>query len=176
MSEKLAMDVDNNPPKFYLDGDIYPIVWNRDPTPDSPDTSNLPSLDYALHLFQIVRFHLDQSYRLFDEEAFTARIHEFYSNRSDSKAAEPRFWFVQFLMVIALGNAFLLRPRNQKDPPGSKYFARAMSAMPNYTSTGKNSLLAIEALALVGVYLYAIDYREAGHLHVRIHDRLEEPC
>jgi hypothetical protein len=43
-----------------------------------------------------------------------------------------------------------------------------MSAMPNYTSTGKDSLLAIEALALVGLYLYAIDHREAAHVHVCI--------
>ncbi|KAJ5585102.1 fungal-specific transcription factor domain-containing protein [Penicillium hispanicum] len=166
MTEKLGLNSDNVPPQFYLDGDIYPFTWNRDINPDPPDTTGLPSLDYALYLFQIVRFHLGQAYRFFDEDTFVVRIHEFYNARSEEKATQPRFWFVQFLMVIALGHAFLSRSRNHKDPPGSRYFARAMSAIPNYTSTGKDSLLAIEALALVGLYLYAIDHREAAHLHV----------
>lgn len=168
MTEKLEVDSTNDPPRFYLDGDIYPFAWNRVTNADPVDTSGLPSLDYALHLFQIVQFHLGQAYRIFDHDSFVTRIRQFYNSPSDGKAAEPRFWFVQFLMVLALGNAFLSRPRNQKDPPGAKFFARAMSAMPNYTSTGKDSLLAIEALALVGLYLYAIDHREAAHVHVCI--------
>ncbi|OKO99553.1 Proline utilization trans-activator [Penicillium subrubescens] len=166
MTEKLEVDSSKDPPRFYLDGDIYPLAWNRVTNQEPVDTSGLPSLDYALHLFQIVQFHLGQAYRFLDHDSFVARIRQFYNSPSDGTATEPRFWFVQFLMVLALGNAFLSRPRNQKDPPGSKYFARAMSAMPNYTSTGKDSLLAIEALALVGLYLYAIDHREAAHVHV----------
>lgn len=168
MTEKLEVDSTQDTPRFYLDGDIYPFAWNRVTSSDPIDTSGLPSLDYTLHLFQIVQFHLGQAYRFFDHDSFIARIRQFYNSPSDGKAAEPRFWFVQFLMVLALGNAFLSRPRNQKDPPGAKFFVRAMSAMPNYTSTGKDSLLAIEALALVGLYLYAIDHREAAHVHVCI--------
>ncbi|KAH8691419.1 fungal-specific transcription factor domain-containing protein [Talaromyces proteolyticus] len=147
-------------------GDIYPFAWTRVTNPGPPDTSGLPSLSYALYLFQTVQFHLGRAYRFFDEDTFITHIHKFYNSSSDEKASEPRFWVVQFLMILALGNAFLSRPRNQKDPPGSKYFNRAMCAMPNYTSTGKDSLLAIEALALVGLYLYAIDHREAAHVHV----------
>lgn len=168
MTEKLEEESAKEPPRFYLDGDIYPCAWNRVVSSDPIDTSGLPSLDYALHLFQTVQFHLGQAYRFFDQESFVARIREFYNSPLGGRAAEPRFWFVSFLMVLALGNAFLSRPRNKTDPPGFKYFARAMSAMPNYTSTGKDSLMAIEALALVGLYLYAIDHREAAHVHVCI--------
>ena len=166
MTEKLEEESAKDPPQFYLDGDIYPCTWSRVASSDPIDTSGLPSLDYALHLFQTVQFHLGQAYRFLDQGSFVTRIREFYNSPLGRRAAEPRFWFVQFLMVLALGNAFLSRPRNKTDPPGSKYFARAMSAMPNYTSTGKDSLLAIEALALVGLYLYAIDHREAAHVHV----------
>lgn len=172
LTENPDLGSDKDPPQFYLDGDIYPFAWPRATTPGLPDTSGLPSLNYALYLFQTVKFHLGRAYRFFDEELFINHIHEFYNSTSNEKAVEPRFWFVQFLMVLALGNAFLSRPRNQKDPPGSKYFSRAMSAMPNYTSTGKDSLLAIEALALVGLYLYAIDHRESAHVHVSIHHYL----
>ncbi|RDW93691.1 Zn(II)2Cys6 transcription factor [Aspergillus mulundensis] len=170
MADKFDHDSAHNLPQLYLDGDIYPVAWNSiTPLPlgQGPvDTGDLPSLDYALYLFNIVRFRLGQGYRFFESDLFTARMNRFYQTRPSEAAAEPRFWFVQFLMVLALGNAFLARPRSQKDPPGSKYFARAMAAMPPFTSTGKDSLLAIEALALVSLYLYAIDHREAAHVHI----------
>ncbi|BCS23913.1 Zn(II)2Cys6 transcription factor [Aspergillus puulaauensis] len=166
LTDKLHPDSANSLPQLFLDGEIYPLVWDQVKAPGPPNTSDLPSLDYALYLFQIVRFRLGQAYRFFEEDSFVSQIHRFYDSRLSADATEPRFWFVQFLMVLALGNAFIARPRNQKDPAGSKYFVRAMSAMPTNISTGKDSLLAIEALALVGLYLYAIDHREASHVHV----------
>ncbi|KAL4798552.1 hypothetical protein BDV19DRAFT_356470 [Aspergillus venezuelensis] len=168
MTDKFDQSSAHDLPPPYLDGDIYPLSWNSiTPLGKSPiDTSDLPSLDYALYLFNIVRFRLGQGYRFFETGLFITRMNRFYATRPDESATEPRFWFVQFLMVLALGNAFLARPRNQRDPPGSKYFNRAMAAMPPFTSTGKDSLLAIEALALVSLYLYAIDHREAAHVHV----------
>lgn len=165
LTEKLDVNSVHSPPRFYLDGDIYPFAWSTVTTSESPETSDLPAVDYALHLFQIVRFRLGQMYRFFDD-SFATRIQEFYNIRLTDTATEPRFWFVQFLLVLALGNALFLRLRNQTAPPGSKYFARAMAAMPNHTSTGKDSILAIEALALAGLYLYSIDHREAAHVQV----------
>ncbi|KAB8070004.1 hypothetical protein BDV29DRAFT_194421 [Aspergillus leporis] len=64
----------------------------------------------------------------------------------------------QFLLVLAFGNAFLLQSRNVRDPPGSKFFVRAMS----------HSLLASEALAVAGLYLYSIDHRETAHIYVNL--------
>ena len=166
MTDKLDPSSGNGSLPLYLDGDIYPFAWRQVSTPNPIDTNDLPSLDYVLYLFHIVQFRLGQAYRFFGDDSFVTYVHQLYTGRPDPKATEPRFAFVRFLMVLALGNAFLARPRNQKDPPGAKYFVRAMSAMPNYTSTGKDSPLAIEALALVGLYLYSIDHREAAHLHV----------
>ncbi|KAL5361712.1 fungal-specific transcription factor domain-containing protein [Aspergillus floccosus] len=166
MTEKLNVSPAINAPNFYLDGDIYPFTWNRSSASEPPDISGLPSMNYALYLFNIVKFHLGQICRFFDEESFISHMHKFYASSTPEEATKPRFWFVQFLLVLALGNAFWSRPRNLSGPPGSKFFARAMSVMPTGTSTGKDSLLAIETLALAGVYLYSIDHREAAHVHV----------
>ena len=62
MTDKFDRDSTDSFPQFYLDGDIYPFAWNR-VTSDHVDTSDLPSLDYSLYLFQIVRFRLGQAYR-----------------------------------------------------------------------------------------------------------------
>lgn len=81
-------------------------------------------------------------------------------------ASENRLWFAQFLLVLAFGKAFLSRPQASGEPPGAHYFLRAMSVMPEITSVWKDSLLAIEVLALAGLYLYAIDHRESAHVYV----------
>ncbi|KAL4895512.1 Zn(II)2Cys6 transcription factor [Aspergillus ambiguus] len=150
------------PLEMHLDGDIYPLDWTRDPT--SGCSAELPSLDYALHMLNITKLHLGQAYRFLDEDSFVSHILAFYNN-SEEETAESRIWFVQFLLILAFGKAFLSRP-NGHDAPGSKFFVRAMSIMPVDTSTGRDSLMVIEALALAALYLYAIDHRENAHLYV----------
>ncbi|RMZ46286.1 hypothetical protein CA14_008158 [Aspergillus flavus] len=82
-------------------------------------------------------------------------------------ATEHRLWFILFLLVLAFGTAFLHRSKRSKDPPGSKFFIRAMSLMPDHAPLWKGSLLAIEVLGMAGLYLYSIDQRESAHIYVR---------
>jgi hypothetical protein len=166
MTKKLHIDSDPAIPRFYLDGDLYPCSWNNLPKAEVPDMHALPSMEHVLYLFNIANFHLCPTYRFLDEGIFISQLQEFYGSRGCESARGSRFWIAQFFLVLALGNAFLTRPRTQAGPPGSKYFERAMSIMPSQTSTGKDSLLAMEALALSGIYLYAIDHREAAHVQV----------
>ena len=165
MAEKLNIQSPYTIPNM-LDQEIYPLHW-RHAVPDEPlDISGLPSIDHAHYLFNTVKFHLDQAYRFFDQDVFLSHIHEFYYGNALEKANESRLWFVQFLLVLAFGNAFLLQSRNSKDPPGSKFFVRAMALMPDHASIWKNGLMAIEVLALAGLYLYCIDQRESAHVYV----------
>jgi len=168
MTEKLDQGSVQPPPQVYLDGDIYPLEWGQASTTTSNpiDTTDLPSPDYAFYLLQIVQFRLGRAYRLLEADLLKEYMHHLYQNRPNPSSTDPRFCFVKFLMVLALGNAFISSNRNCKGPPGSKYFVRAMNVMPTNISTGKDSLFAIEALSLVGLYLYAIDHREAAHVHV----------
>ena len=166
ITEKLSLESLNNSPGL-LEGDVYALQW-RDAAPnDPPDISGLPSIDQALYLFNTVKFHLGQIYRFFDdEETFVRHVREFYQGDAVVKASECRLWFVQFLLVLAFGNAFLSRSRGTNDPPGSKFFVRATSLMPDLASLWEDSLLAIEVLAMMGLYRYSIDYRESAHVYV----------
>ncbi|GMF75378.1 unnamed protein product [Aspergillus oryzae] len=163
LTEKLQLESPYMTPS-QLDKDIYPLQWKQAIAEGPPDISGLPSIDHALYLFNTVKFHLGVKYRFFDEDTFVAHIHEFYHGNAAEKANESRLWFVQFLLVLAFGNAFLLQSRNVKDPPGSKFFVRAMALMPDHASLWKDSLLASETLALAGLYLYSIDHRESAHV------------
>lgn len=126
----------------------------------------MPSLNHALYLLDTVKFHFGQNYHFFDEKEFSDNMRAFYAGGAAKMASENRLWFAQFLLIVAFGKAFLSRPQHSGEPPGAHYFTRAMSVMPEITSLWKDSLLAIEVLALTGLYLYAIDERESAHVYV----------
>lgn len=165
MAEKLRLEAPHMVPSS-LDKEVYPLHWRPASIEDPPDISGLPSMDDALYLFNTVKHHLDQHYRFFDEDSFTQHLHEFYHTNSLQKATENRLWFVHFLLVLAFGHAFLLRTRSTRDPPGSKFFVRAMSLLPDHTMLWTDGILAVEVLALAALYLYSIDHREAAHVYV----------
>ncbi|OJJ33588.1 hypothetical protein ASPWEDRAFT_115897 [Aspergillus wentii DTO 134E9] len=163
MTEKLHNKYPDHAPVL-LEREIYPLQLSRCAANDPPDTSRLPSLDHALYLFNIAKFHLGQNYQFFNEGLFVSRLREFYHGDAASIVNEDRLWFIQLLLVFAFGTAFRLGSRN-KDPPGSTFFVRAMSLMPEHISLWKHSVVAIEVLALAGLYLYSIDQREAAHIY-----------
>jgi proline utilization trans-activator len=164
MAQELDLDPASNAPNF-LDREIYSLSWK--PAPDEfPDFSGLPSFSHALYLFHTVQYHLGQCYRILDETAFISGMHEFYHGNAIEKVTKSRLWFVQFLLVQAFGKAFLSQSKSSKDPPGSQFFLRAMSIMPHHATIWRDSLLAIEVFALIGLYWYAIDHRESAHVYV----------
>ncbi|KAE8330613.1 hypothetical protein BDV39DRAFT_212915 [Aspergillus sergii] len=166
MTEKLQLKNSHNVPAS-SEKERYPIGWDASPTSEPPDISGLPSLDHALYLSETVKFHLGHSYRLYNEDEFIHNVREFYYGDSAKMGTEHRLWFIQFLLVLAFGTAFLHRSKRSKNPPGSKFFIRAMSLMPDHAALWKGSLLAIEVLAMAGLYLYSIDQRESAHIYVR---------
>ncbi|KAF9872457.1 hypothetical protein CkaCkLH20_09954 [Colletotrichum karsti] len=155
-------------PKQMLVDDIYDIPLKSFSPSHFPDTRYLPSLDHALYLFNTVKFHLGQTYRFFDDAEFESQIREFYSGHVAQKAAESRLWFAKFLLVLAFGTAFHARPGHaeSKDPPGGKFFMQAMSILPDNLQLWRDSLMATEVLAMIGLYLFSIDERESAHVYL----------
>lgn len=169
MTQKLQLEMPSN--ALTSSDGIYSVQWKPYPVDEPPDISGLPPVDYALYLFDTVKFHLGQKYRFFDEEALVKQIKDFYYGGAAEKIACSRLWFVQFLLVLAFGKAFLSHKKGSKDPPGANYFVRAMSLMPDHATLWRESLLAIEVLALAGLYLYSIGQRESSHVHVSCRER-----
>lgn len=165
MTERLHGPSQGSP--VIVTGDVYPLKWNYVPDDVPPDISGLPSIDRAIYLFNTTKFHLDQHYRFLDDAAFMDHLNQFYHADAQAKASSSRVWFAQFLIVLAFGTAFISESRNPLEPPGKKFFVRAMPLMPDHTSIWKHSLLGIETLALSALYLYSIDHRESALLQVR---------
>ncbi|KAF0318009.1 hypothetical protein GQ607_014794 [Colletotrichum asianum] len=152
MAENLQLETPFSAPSF-LNDEIYTLKWSAAGADEPPDIKGLPSIEHALYLYNTVKFHLGQNYQFLNDEVFVQNVNEFYYGNPVQKAAESRLWYVQFLLVLSFGQAFLSRSKTPKEPPGSKFFIRAMSLLPDPSLLWKDSLLAIEVLALAGLFL-----------------------
>ncbi|KAM0094643.1 hypothetical protein ACP6JD_001911 [Aspergillus fumigatus] len=149
-----------------VDGDAYQIYWRQASSEEVPDRSGLPSRDQAIYMLNTVCFHFGHLYQPFDEEDFTRNLDEFYCNAS-AKVQESRLWYVQFLVVLAFGEALLAPVRRASNTASwTKYFSRAMSLLPDTTALWQDPLLAIEVLALIALYLHSVDMRDSAYCYI----------
>ncbi|CAI7662370.1 unnamed protein product [Penicillium manginii] len=155
------------PDPWHLDGMAFKLHWRPVPSDEVPDVTNLPPLDYALFLFNTVKFYFGFLSFMIDEESYLRNLYEFYENPS-SKAASSRYWYAQYLLVLAFGKAFLTARNPSGTPPGHQYASRAMSLLPDLSGMHEDPLTCIQALSLGAVYLQSIDMRRAAFQHVSI--------
>ncbi|KAH7052257.1 fungal-specific transcription factor domain-containing protein [Macrophomina phaseolina] len=130
--------------------------WPREP----PSTKGLPAMDYAVYLTNTVKFHMSPLFHVFEEELFLPCLREFYANPKAYVASSP-LWYLQFLLVMAFGKAFLTHPDSTGDrtPPGSDLFIRAITLMPDAAGMNQDPLLSMEVLCLLSIYLQALGRR-----------------
>lgn len=150
---------------FNIDGTAFRLRWRPFPPDEVPDVTNLPPLDYALFLFNTVKFYFGFLSFMIDEPAYLRELHEFYKDPA-TKAASARPWYCQYLLVLAFGKAFLTQKNSSGTPPGHQYASRAMALLPDLSGIDEDPLACIQALSLGAVYLQSIDMRRAAFQHV----------
>lgn len=157
-----------------VDGQAFKLDWpsSRDVIPKP--TVDIPSIDYAIYLTNTVKFHLGQTYHLFDEENFMTGLHDFYRkgpNLEPSKDA--RLWYIQFLLVMAFGKALLLPAAPGQSPPGSGLVSRALELLPDNPGLYQDPILSVEILCCLALYMQSVDHRNSAFTYVR---RLTSQC
>ncbi|KAJ5690727.1 Transcription factor [Penicillium macrosclerotiorum] len=153
------------PDPWHLDGMAFKLQWRPVPLDEVPDVSNLPPLDYALFLFNTVKFYFGFLSFMIEEDAYLRDLHEFYKDPI-AKASSSRYWYVQYLLVLAFGKAFLTQKNPSGIPPGHQYASRAMALLPDLSGMHEDPLTCIQALSLGAVYLQSVDMRRAAFQHI----------
>ncbi|KAI2789435.1 hypothetical protein POX_d04924 [Penicillium oxalicum] len=161
-----CMPDSNCPPDpWHLDGMAFKLQWTPLPPHETPDVTNLPPLDYALFLFNTVKYHFGFLSFMIDEAVYLRNLHDFYQNPR-AKAASARYWYVEYLLVLAFGKAFLGHKNASGAPSGHQYASRAMALLPDLSGMDEDPLMCIQALSLGAVYLQSIDMRRAAFQHI----------
>ncbi|PYI33795.1 hypothetical protein BP00DRAFT_338025, partial [Aspergillus indologenus CBS 114.80] len=150
---------------FHIDGCTWELSWSRTDFDDVSVVEGLPSLDDFLYLLNTVKFHSSRMLYLVDEDEFIPHLHEFYDRGLEKAKAQP-LWFIQYLLIIALAKAFLTTPRNPKLPPGSAFFTRAMSLVPDFIGLNRQPNRGMQILYLIGLYLVSVDMKDAAYVYV----------
>ncbi|KAI8659193.1 Fungal-trans domain-containing protein [Fusarium sp. Ph1] len=147
------------PPVYPWDLETINLAWSPVGLYDHPDVSGLPSCEYALYLLSTVQYHLGSLYEIIDHEPFREQVERFYQDPA-GEAYRSRFWYSQFLLVLAFGEAFLSTGSN-KGVPGIKYASRGLSLIPSLIPLDKDkeSLAVVQAHCLAALYLQAVDLR-----------------
>lgn len=147
-----------------FDAETYELTLS-DGTPTAKSAPALPTIDYALHLVNVVKFHCGQVFHLFDDKEFLEKLRRFYAE-SWSTESRTVLWYIHFLLVLAFGKAFVTKTSRGRRPPGADLFAAAMSLLPEPTVLWRQPEEAVEILCCISLYFQCIDHRSSAYNHV----------
>lgn len=151
-----------------VDGQAVKLDWPSSREVIPKPTFDIPSIDYAIYLTNTVKFHLGQTYHLFDEDEFMTGLHEFYKKGPRQEpTTHSRLWYIQFLLVMAFGKALLLPAAPGQSPPGSGLVSRALELLPENPGLYQDPILSVEILCCLALYMQSVDHRNSAFTYVR---------
>lgn len=151
-----------------VDAQAIKLDWPSSREVIPQPTVDIPSLDYALYLTNTVKFHLGQTFHIFDEENFMRGLHEFYrKGPTQGLTTDTRIWHIQFLLVMAFGKALLVPGEPGKSPPGGALVSRALELLPDNQGLYQDPVLSMEILCCLALYLQSVDHRNSAFTYVR---------
>ncbi|OJJ36607.1 hypothetical protein ASPWEDRAFT_108361 [Aspergillus wentii DTO 134E9] len=153
------------PDPWHFDGSAFKMQWKPLGLDETPDTSNLPPLDYAIFLFNTAKFYLGPIFFLIDEKEYLQNLHELYEDAT-AKVRSSRLWFAQYLLILAFGKAFVVQNHSQEGPAGYQYAIRAMALLPDLSGMNREPLYSIQGLTLAALYFQSVDMRVAAFQHI----------
>ena len=152
------------------EGRVYSFNWIEAPPINRMQERNkgLPSSDFAVYLINAVKFHCGQMFHLFDEEDFMHSFTNFHEEGSGGSGQVTQTWYLHYLLLMALGKAFVVRLGKGKEPPGADLFAIAMQYLPNLIFICEDPIEAMEILCCASLYLHSLDFRGSAYHLVSI--------
>ncbi|PPJ55688.1 hypothetical protein CBER1_05872 [Cercospora berteroae] len=146
------------------DGTAFRLRWETKTAVEPGDLNDLPAADYALYLYNSVKFRLGELFGIMDEASFMNHFERFH-REPWQVATEQRLWFVEYLLILAYGKALLSHP-GRSPVPGSDFAARAMALLPDAATLHEEGMHSIEVLALVALYFQSIDMRVTAYQYI----------
>lgn len=106
------------------------------------------------------------SQHFFDPRTFMDSMALLYQSEHTQVQQMQTLWFVQYLLVLAMGMLISCPARRPEEPPGCQYFAEAIKRLPPVYELGSNGIITVEILCLVALYLQWCDHKHDAYLYV----------
>lgn len=146
---------------FNLSENAYGIAPKR---PDGWEQEiRLPSLKEAQDLLDTVLNSLGNLQHLFEPRAFCDRLSESYAATVD----KTDIWYVELLIVLAVGELLQGKPRSDGTLPGADLYVEAETRLPGIMTLRRKGMMAIEILGTMAFFLQCADLRDDAYIYVR---------
>lgn len=81
---------------------------------------------------------------------------------------KKRLGYIQFLLLLAFGKAFVSRRCHDRRPPGAEFFTRALELLPSTVTLSKEPMISVEILVCLALYIHCLDYRVSAYNYVSL--------
>lgn len=145
--------------------EIYPLVpWSSIRSSARPYPS-LPNEQEAHRILESFISTSGDAYHFFDQRLFADRLISFYQSPVNLRESDS-LWYIELLLVLALGQLFSGDSGIERDPPGVAYFLEAKLLLPDISTLRKSPTQGVEILCLMSFYLQCCDQKEDAYIHV----------
>lgn len=144
-----------------FEGQTYDLGWDGRRASAVFDEATLPTSDFALFLINAVKFHCGQLFHLFDEQDFMRNFSNYHDRSLGGDGSD--LWHIHYLLILALGKAFVVRVGQDRRPPGASEYVQAMKLLPDNMYLCNNPIPSIEILCSAAIYLQCLDMRTAAY-------------
>ena len=144
-----------------FEGQTYELGWDGRRTSAEFDEATLPTSDFALFLINAVKFHCGQLFHLFDEQDFMRNFSNYHDREHRGDSSD--LWYIHYLLILALGKAFVVRVGQDRRPPGANLYVQAMKLLPDTMYLYNDPIPSIEILCCAALYLQCLDIRATAY-------------
>lgn len=126
-----------------------------------------PSLSEAHALLDTVLRSVGKLQHLFEPRALSDRLSMTYAQPPSPTHAKD-MWYIELLMVFALGELLQGRLRSGVIFPGADFYLEAEKHLPEFSSLRENGIQAVEVIGMMTFFLQCADCRDDAYVYVSL--------
>ncbi|KAH8808996.1 fungal-specific transcription factor domain-containing protein [Xylogone sp. PMI_703] len=138
------------------------VPWS---TTSSKSTPIVVDEQEANEYLEIFISNIGDAYHFFDQRLFLDNLVSFYQLPPNSRDLNS-LWYVQLLLVIAIGQLFSRTSEHATRPPGISYFLEAKWLLLNIITLREEAVQGAEILSLMAFYLQCCDQIEDAYVAI----------
>lgn len=148
--------------------ELAPPIWTstQDLLRRADGRLELPSEQDSHRLLGLFLSYMGVNQHYLDPRIFVDTMAELYQSPASRLHQMKTMWFIQYLLIMAMGKLMDTDTQTAGPHPGVSYFAEAMRLLPQQYELGSHGVISVEILCLVALYLQWCDRKHDAYLYV----------
>jgi proline utilization trans-activator len=135
-------------------------------TQSTANIRSWPTETEAQGLLETFNLQVSTSQHFFDARIFYDHLATFYHDTSRNESSITDLWFVEVLMVFAIGKQLQSTTENEAEAAGEEFYSEALKRIPGLSQLRSHGTLGVEVMGLMAAYLQVADRKVDAYLYV----------